>query len=202
MDNIKQNRAQERIDQIVDAVIRCIADNGYENLTMQSISEYSGLSRGAINHYFKKKEDILTTVLKAVDQKLFKKVDDKIRNSSDVKDHMRYRLSVTYELAKEDPVFMYVLTDFFAHAANNPAHDKGIKEFLKKYRYLSGAGLRPGLENGKYKEVNAISIGAIVVGLTLGIGIQWILDKNSFDYDEVARIAEDMVMCYLRKNNE
>ena len=127
---MREEHAQERIDQIVDAVIRCIADNGYENLTMQSISEYSGLSRGAINHYFKKKEDILKTVLKAVDQKLFKKVDDRIRSSSDVKDHMRYRLSVTFELAKEDPAFIYVLTDFFALAANNPAHDKGIKDFL------------------------------------------------------------------------
>jgi AcrR family transcriptional regulator len=197
---MREDHAQERIDQIVDAVIRCIADNGYENLTMQSISEYSGLSRGAINHYFKKKEDILKTVLKAVDQKLFKKVDDRIRSSSDVKDYMRYRLSVTFELAKEDPAFIYVLTDFFALAANNPAHDKGIKDFLKKYRYLSGAGLKPGLKNGKYREVNAISIGAIVVALTIGIGIQWILDKNSFDYEEVAKMAENMVMSYLRKN--
>ena len=197
---MREDHAQERIDQIVNAVIRCIADNGYENLTMQSISEYSGLSRGAINHYFKKKEDILKTVLKAVDQKLFKKVDDRIRSSSDVKDYMRYRLSVTFELAKEDPAFIYVLMDFFALAANNPAHDKGIKDFLKKYRYLSGAGLRPGLKNGKYREVNAISIGAIVVALTIGIGIQWILDKNSFDYEEVAKMAENMVMSYLRKN--
>ena len=196
---MREDHVQERIDQIVDAVIRCIADNGYENLTMQSISEYSGLSRGAINHYFKKKEDILKTVLKAVDQKLFKKVDDRIRSSSDVKDYMRFRLSVTFELAKEDPVFMYVLTDFFALAANNPAHDKGIKDFLKKYRYLSGAGLRPGMKNGKYREVNAISIGAIVVALTIGIGIQWILDRNSFDYEEVAAMAENMVMSYLRR---
>jgi len=197
---MRKNHAKERIDQIVDAVIRCIADKGYENLTMQSISEYSGLSRGAINHYFRKKEDILKTVLKAVDQKLFKKVDDKIRSSSDVKDYMRYRLSVTFELAKEDPVFIYVLTDFFALAATNPAHDKGIRDFLKKYRYLSGEGLKPGLKEGKYREVNAISIGAIVVALTIGIGIQWILDKNSFDYEEVAKMAEDMVMSYLRKN--
>ena len=58
------------------------------------------------------------------------------------------------------------------------------------------------MKSGKYREVNAISIGAIVVALTIGIGIQWILDKNSFDYDEVARIAEDMVMFYLRKNNK
>lgn len=198
---MKRDHAQERIDQIVDAVIKCIADKGYENLTMQSISEYAGLSKGAINHYFRKKEDILKTVLKAVDQKLFKIVDDRIRSSSDVKDHMRYRLSVTFELAKEDPVFIYVLTDFFALAANNPAHDKGIKAFLKKYRYLSGEGLKPGLENGKYREVNCISIGTIVVALAIGIGIQWILDKNSFDYEEVTKMAEDMVMSYLRRND-
>ena len=64
---------------------------------------------------------------------------------------------------------------------------------------MSGAGLRPGLESGKYREINRVSIGAIVVALTIGIGMQWILDKNSFDYNDVARIAEDMVMLYLEK---
>ena len=121
---MKRDRAQERIDQIIEATIKCIVDNGYENLTMQSISEYSNLSRGAINHYFKRKEDILVSVLEALDRKLFKLVDDKVGDASDVEDHMRFRLSITLDLAKKDPVFMYLITDFLALAMNNPTHGK------------------------------------------------------------------------------
>lgn len=198
---MRKEHAQKRIDQIIDATSRCIADNGYENLTMQTISEYSGLSRGAINHYFKRKEDILVAVLQSLDRKLFDMVDAKVRNASQVEDHMRERLSVTFQLTKEDPVFMYLITDFLALAMNNPIHGDGIRKFLKKYRYLSSVGLRPGLASGKYREVNPQSIGAIVMAVIIGIGVQWVLAKDAFNYDEVAKIAEDMVMLYLHKKD-
>ena len=196
---MRSEKSQKRIDQVIDAVIRCVADRGYENLTMQAISEYSGLSRGAINHYFKRKEDILVAVLEAVDQKLFQTVDDRVRSSEDIEDHMRYRLSATFELAKDDPAFMYVIIDFMSLAMTNPVYRKGIRKFLRKYRKLSGAGLRAGLDSGRFRKVNQQAIGAIVVALTIGIGIQWITDRDSFEYLEAARIAEDMLITYLEK---
>ncbi len=90
-----------------------------------------GLSRGAINHYFKKKEDILVAVLEALDRKLFKLVDDKLKDAShlETEDYMRIRLNVSFELAKDDPAFMYVITDFLSLAMNNPVHKKGIRKF-------------------------------------------------------------------------
>ncbi|MBW2082066.1 MAG: TetR/AcrR family transcriptional regulator [Deltaproteobacteria bacterium] len=198
-----RGKSEERIDQIIDATIRCIVEKGYENLTMQAISEYSGLSKGAINHYFKRKEDILVAVLKGFDRKLFKLVDDKVRNASDVKDHMRFRLRITFDLAKNDPIFMYLITDFLALAMNNPIHGEGIKKFLKKYRYLASLGLRPGLKEGLYRDVNPESIGAIVLGMIIGIGVQWILakDDSDFAFDEVAKMIEDMIMLYLEKKD-
>lgn len=198
---MNKDRAEQRIDQIVEATFSCIADKGYENLTMQSISEYSGLSRGAINHYFKKKEDILVAVLEALDRKLFKLVDDKLKDASrlETEDYMRIRLNVTFELAKDDPAFMYVITDFLSLAMNNPVHEKGIRKFFKKYRYLSSVGLKPGLESGEYRKVEPESIGAIVMAVIFGVGIQWVLDRGSFDFDEVTKIVEDMIMLYLQK---
>ena len=192
-------RTQKRIDQIVTAATQCIVENGYDNLTMQRISEYSGLSRGAINHYFKTKQDILVAVLNALDKQLFNMVDTEVRKASQVEDHMRLRISLTLSAAKEDPVFIYLTTDFLALAMNNSVHGEGIRKFLRKYRHLSSLGLKPGFTNGKYRKVDPESIGAIVMAAILGIGIQWILDKGSFNYDDVAKTAEDMIMFYLQK---
>jgi AcrR family transcriptional regulator len=200
---MNKDRADQRINQIVEATIRCIADSGYENLTMQSISDYSGLSRGAINHYFKKKEDILVAVLATLDRKLFKLVDDKLKDTSHLEtdDYMRLRLSLTFELAKDDPAFMFVITDFLSLAMNNPVYRDGIRKFFKKYRYLSSVGLKPGLESGEYRDVIPESIGTIVMAVIFGVGIQWVLDKESFDFNDVTKIAEDMVMIYLQKKD-
>jgi len=81
---------------------------------------------------------------------------------------------------------------------SNHVHGEGIRKFLKKYRHLGSAGLRPGLESGEYREVEPEEIGAISMALIIGIGIQWVIDKEAFDYDKVAKIAEDMIMDYMR----
>lgn len=199
MKTMRPEKSQKRIEQVIDAVIRCIAERGYANLTMQAISEYSGLSRGAINHYFKRKEDILVAVLRSVDQRLYQMVDDRVRGSMDIEDHMRHRLSGTFELAKDDPAFMYVIVDFISLAMNNPIHGKGIRQFLSKYRKLAGAGLRPGINSGRFRNVNQNSIGAIVVALTIGIGMQWVMDRDAFEYLEATKMAEDMLIAYLER---
>jgi TetR/AcrR family fatty acid metabolism transcriptional regulator len=198
---MKSTRAEQRIDQIIEATFKCIAQRGYENLTMQTLSEHSRLSRGAINHYFKKKEDILVAVLEALDRKLFKLVDDKLKGSTHLEpeDYMRIRLSGTFELAKDDPAFMYVITDFLSLAMNNAVHKRGIRKFFRKYRYLSSVGLKPGLASGEFRGVKPEVLGALVMAVIFGVGIQWVLDKNAFDFDAVTRVAEDMVILYLKQ---
>jgi AcrR family transcriptional regulator len=195
--NTKTPKKEKRLSQIIDAAYQCIADKGYENLTMESISEYSGLSRGAINHYFKKKEEILASIILHLDRNLFKLVDDKIKDATKIEDYMRFRLSGSLDLAKDDPLFIKVITDFLALAMSNPVHGEGIRKFFKKYRHLASVGLKPGLENGKYRKVIPEQIGAIALAVIIGIGIQWVIDEKAFDYEKVAKIAEDMIMLYM-----
>ena len=38
---------------IIDAAMKLFLEKGYENTTMQDIVEASGMSKGAIYHYFK-----------------------------------------------------------------------------------------------------------------------------------------------------
>lgn len=196
-ENSKALKKEQRVSQIIDATFRCIADKGCKNVTLECIAEYSGLSRGAINHYFKKKEEILASVISHLDHKLFKLVDDKIKDATKIEDHMRFRLSGSLDLAKDDPLFIKVITDFLALAMSNPVHGEGVRKFFKKYRRLASVGLKPGLESGKYRKVVPEQIGAIAMAVIIGIGIQWVIDENAFDYEKVAKIAEDMIMLYM-----
>lgn len=195
----RKNSSNDRINQIVDAVINSIKDNGYENLTIQSISKYSGLSKGAINHYFKSKQDILISVLESIDKKLFEIVDRKVKSSPDSGDQLRFRLSGTFEVIKSDPALIYVILSL---GISNPIYAENIKKFFSKFRKLTSAGVNPGLEKGEYKGIQPEPIGALLFGLAIGMGIQWVLDEGSFDFDEAARISEDMVICYLEEKSK
>jgi len=197
MANIEKK--EKRVNQIIEAVIDCIAKDGYENLTMQHISQNSGLSKGAINHYFKSKEDILITVLKAIDNKLFAAVDKRVRNSPDIEGKLRFRLSTTFDEIKNDPGLIYAILSL---GISNPAYGGSIRHFFKKIRRFSSGGVKLGLEKGAYKGVLPESIGVIILGVIVGVGVQWVLDEGSFDYDKAAKISEDMIICYLEQETK
>lgn len=62
--------AQERRRDLIDAAIRDIAANGYDRVTIASICEEAGFSRGLIGHYFKGKDDLLLEAVKTVASEL------------------------------------------------------------------------------------------------------------------------------------
>jgi len=196
---LEKAKAEERIDQIIKATFQCIAKEGYGNVTMNAIASYAGMSKGAINHYFKKKEDIFLAALYELDQQLFVAIDTNVRHVRDHKDHLRIRLREYFKLVKEQPALMYVWMDFISMANKNDNYGPRIREQLSRYRYLSSLGVMPGLDAGAYREVDPMVIGTILVAILMGLGLQRIVDMDGFDYESAIRTAEDMLLAYLEK---
>ncbi len=59
MPKVTEEYLDERRQQIIDAAYRCFARKGFHQTTMRDIYTESGLSPGAIYHYFASKEDII-----------------------------------------------------------------------------------------------------------------------------------------------
>lgn len=65
---------EETVAKILDAALELFLTKGYEHTTIQDIIDHlGGLSKGAIYHHFKSKEDILTAVC---DHRLFSDVEE------------------------------------------------------------------------------------------------------------------------------
>ncbi len=65
--NRKPSRiAPERRRNLIDAAIRNIAAKGYDAVTIATICEEAGFSRGLIGHYFTSKDDLLLEAVKTV----------------------------------------------------------------------------------------------------------------------------------------
>jgi AcrR family transcriptional regulator len=71
----KQNRKPSRIPQerrkdLIEAAIRDIAAKGYDKVTVSSICEEAGFSRGLIGHYFASKDALLLEAVRSVAEQL------------------------------------------------------------------------------------------------------------------------------------
>jgi len=58
MPKVSEEHLQARRAEILDGARRAFAENGYEGATVVKLEEATGLSRGAIFHYFENKNDL------------------------------------------------------------------------------------------------------------------------------------------------
>lgn len=73
---------EQTVELILDVAYRLFMEKGYEHTSIQDIiNELGGLSKGAIYHHFKSKEDILIAVLSRVSEESNQKLAE-IRDSS------------------------------------------------------------------------------------------------------------------------
>jgi AcrR family transcriptional regulator len=59
MPKVTEEYKQDRRQQIIDAAYRCLARKGFQQTTMRDIYRETGLSAGAVYHYFESKHDII-----------------------------------------------------------------------------------------------------------------------------------------------
>src|SRR5262245_26055171 len=63
-----------RREQIVEAAIAVIAEQGLQNLSLSEIEKRAGMSRGQLTYYFPAKEDILLAVFDRLVQLMYQRV--------------------------------------------------------------------------------------------------------------------------------
>ena len=64
MDNSTRDRKDERRQQLIDATIRAISNQGYARTTLADVSRESGLSRGIVGFYFDSKDDLFLETMR------------------------------------------------------------------------------------------------------------------------------------------
>src|SRR5437868_5608929 len=81
---VRQNRkpsriAAERKQDLIEAAIRDITAQGYDAVTVATICEEAGFSRGLIGHYFSGKDELLLEAVKEVADRLGQAIRSKVQ---------------------------------------------------------------------------------------------------------------------------
>lgn len=66
MPKVSQEHREARREQIINAMLRCVAREGFHKTTMAAVIKESGLSAGAVYLYFKGKEDLIRTIAQSL----------------------------------------------------------------------------------------------------------------------------------------
>ncbi|WP_165827643.1 TetR family transcriptional regulator [Mycolicibacterium sp. GF69] len=66
MPKVSEEHRAARREQIIDAMLRCVARDGFHKTTMAAVVGESGLSAGAVYLYFKGKDDLIRAIAELV----------------------------------------------------------------------------------------------------------------------------------------
>lgn len=61
---VRERRPEERPDEILDAAIAVLLENGYRGTRLEDIAQRAGVTRGAIYHYYEGKQDVLVQAIR------------------------------------------------------------------------------------------------------------------------------------------
>jgi TetR/AcrR family transcriptional regulator, transcriptional repressor of aconitase len=178
---VSQEHLDARRKQILDGARAAFAEHGYEGATVARLEEATGLSRGAIFHYFENKTDLFVELAMEMNTRF-----GDILLESGLADAFR-------ELTAESPEWLAVLIETEARLR----HDE---DFVRRFESKAAdAGprihewFREEQAAGRLRDdVPSNEIGRFVTSLLNGLALR-IAGGDAFDLDVMLRLLDDAI---------
>ena len=193
-----EEKKDSRNKQIMDAALKVFVKKGYENTTMDDIVKLSGLSKGAIYHYFKSKKQLFISLIDHWEVNSFpdfyNKKDDGRTCSKILIDFSEEVLSVFYN---KRHVFLAEI-EFWALANRDKDIKRKSKELYDKILMLFELVIKKGIRDGEFKDVDPKITAMYILSIFQGINWFSIFDENEVSPDVYLRQALEIVLLNLK----
>ncbi|MCM3783806.1 TetR/AcrR family transcriptional regulator [Neobacillus mesonae] len=137
---------EQTLEQILQVSSKLFTEKGYEKTSVQDIIDELGMSKGAIYHHFKSKEDILEAVMKKQFSYAAQMLDDLILNTE--APNAREKLIIILEKVVADPD-AHSIDEVLSTQIKNPQFVlTGIQEGVRKDAPIIAKIMKEGNEDG------------------------------------------------------
>src|SRR3954447_25837334 len=179
--------ASIRREQIVEAAIAVIAEQGLQNLSLSEIEKKIGMSRGQLMYYFKAKEDILLAVF----DRLLQLMEQRAHPGSCGPeafaqmrwlDVIRFLLQMLLQQPPAHPEFHALQHTFLSQITHREDFRQRLAKLYEHWRGEGAAHLaRDLVERPAVRPVSPRALSTLVQALLHGLAVQAAADPDSID---------------------
>jgi len=191
--------ASLRRDQIVRATIRCLAREGYSNLTMKKLAREAGVSPGILHYYFPNKRAILLAALERVMADLDRRVVREAQGARDPRERLRALIGACLSVAVEAREFWVVFVVFWGEMMHDRSLLRVNARLYARIRRLIGDLVASGIRAGLFRRVDPEQAGAVILALADGLSLQLTFDPRAWTVAQATRLGEDAALRYLAR---
>jgi AcrR family transcriptional regulator len=180
---------QIRRQQIAEAALSLVADQGLRRLSIAAVARRVGLVPSGIYRHFKSKDDVLAAVLDRIEERLLANVHAARDESDDPLVCLKGVLMRHIRFIREGRAIPRMIFSDDVHVGN-PARKQRVFQILTRYVGQVGEIVRLGQSQGRIRpELDVQTIVLMLFGIVVPAGILWHLTEGGFDVTQHAQRA-------------
>jgi AcrR family transcriptional regulator len=194
--------SEERKAQILDTAEEVFASRGFEGANMDLIAERSGLSKGAVYWYFKKKDDIIGALL----DRVFRRSIISLRKIASEGDAPRSRLIRIGEQISRDyqglQHLMPIALEFYAIALRQKRIRKHLATLYEELLSILAPVIQEGIELGEFRQIEPRRAATLLIASYEGLGVVWAVSPKLVDWKTHGLMMAPLLIGGLEKEKK
>lgn len=195
---LRQKRAQETRQLLLDAAYRLFATDGYGQTSVDAIISAASISKGAFYHHFDSKENLFNALIELRVRDCSEQMADAVGASGSLRDAVEALAGIGVQSLKDDPDWLRLYMEFWLQASRDPVARKVVARSMSQCRGLVAEMLRVGQASGLVrKNLDADAAAAILNGLFDGVALQSQIDPGAVELEKLTQPIADLIQLYI-----
>jgi AcrR family transcriptional regulator len=190
-----------RRQQIVEAAVAIIAEQGLENLSLSAIEDRAEMSRGQLTYYFPHREDILLAVFDRLLELLKERAHAGLGSPCEAAagwEGIRQLLTFVVLNQPATPAFHSLQYTFLSQITHRPDFRQRLANLYEEWRAHMAADLAAELaRRGLKHNVSPRTLATLIQAILHGLNMQRAADPTVFDPQEMLDLCLDLLGSYL-----
>ena len=198
MDQTKQDL---RKDQILDAALTVLVQNGYEGSRMDDVVSESQLSKGAIYWYYKSKKAMYLDLVNFWVIRYSATINHLVENDQAAPDQLKSLFNYFIDQYESDPDPFIALTEFWSMAQKDDDFREKLQKVYSQFLEVLEKIVAKGVKDGDFKKLD-IRITAMSIMLNVE-SINWftLFDTHGVSARDYIQTISDFILAGLLKKN-
>jgi len=196
---MNQTKQDLRKDQILDAALTVLVQNGYEGSRMDDVVSKSQLSKGAIYWYYKSKKDMYLDLVNFWVIRYSATINHLVENDQAAPDQLKSLFNYFIDQYESDPDPFIALTEFWSMAQKDDDFRAKLQKVYSQFLEVLEKIVAKGVKDGDFKKLD-IRITAMSIMLNVE-SINWftLFDTHGVSARDYIQTISDFILAGLLK---
>ena len=180
-------------DEILEAAIRVLAVQGFQQTKIRDIAKEAGVADGTIYLYFKNKDELLVRLFEEVMQKVFRILNTALEGVSTPAEKLHCFLRTHLHMVEVEPEAAQIISVVLRQST---AFVKEYKNALfAKYLGVLQKILQEGVDEGVFhSDIDPMIVSRALFGAADELALAWLLSRNKASLEHTSQVISKMVL--------